>query len=262
MEFLIIPLWWHGEGGVRQNCEQVTMSESNDQSLIPPGPKRVAQRALVLSAVVCRGSIEGDAGSKDAERFREEILDWVYDLSLSDEIESDELELLTSPLGTLPKQRAIDAGWRGEGLAILAWALKKIDLPAHDQIVDSPTIAYSLGFLKDENSTVLQNPQLRTAKECNQLAEAMFSFHWRLRQYSMDQAAMNFIEFARDCWFGPLELNGLRCIEDDLAIGDNPISKAPNEAWRKCLSIGQERHQAANWLKGVEKIYSEVTTDT
>jgi hypothetical protein len=238
------------------------MSESDHQPLIPPIPKRVAQRALVLSAIACRGSLENDADNKDAERFREEILDWLSDLGLSDEIESDEQELLTSPLGTLPRQRAIDAGWRSEGLAILAWALKKTDLPDPDQLVDTPTIAYALGFLNDEDSTVLSNPGLRSAEELNQLAEAMFSFHWRLRQFSLDQAAMNFVEFAKECWFGPLELKGLCCIENDLAIGDQPISKAPEQEWRKCLSIAQERHQAANWLKGEAKLYSEVSTDT
>jgi hypothetical protein len=41
----------------------------------------------VLSAVVCRSGIESDAGNQDAERFREDVLDWLYDLGLSDEIE-------------------------------------------------------------------------------------------------------------------------------------------------------------------------------
>jgi hypothetical protein len=238
------------------------MSTSDDQAILPPNPKRVAQRALVLSAVACRVGIERDADSPDAEIFREEILDWLAGLSLTEEIESNEQALLTSPLGSLSRQSAVDASWRSEGLAILAWALKKIDLPLQDEMVDSPAIAYSLGFLNDEAETVLNNPELRSGEELSRLAELMFAFHWRMRQFSLDQAAMNFVEFARECWFGPLEIEGLRCIDNDLAIGDKPISQASEEAWRTCFSIAQERHLAANWLTGGEEIYSEVATDT
>ena len=74
---------------------------------------------------------------------------------------------------------------------------------------------------------------------------------------------MDFVEFAKKSWFGPLELHGLRFVENDLAIGDKPIKyRASEESWQECLSIAQERHRAANWLYGQAEIYSEVTTDT
>jgi hypothetical protein len=216
----------------------------------------------VLSAVVCRSGIESDAGNKDAERFREGVLNWLFDLGLSDEIEKEEYELLISPLGTLERRKVIDASWRGEGMAVLAWALNKAELPPHDELVDSPTVAESLGFMNDAESTTLHNPQLRSFDELNRFAESMLALHWRLRQYSLDHAPMNFVEFAKTCYFGPLELHGLRLLEDDLAIGDRPIGEATEESWRECLSIAQERHIAANWLMGNEEVYSEVTTDT
>jgi hypothetical protein len=74
------------------------MLVNNEPTIIPTTPLRAAQRALVLSAVVCRSRIESDAGNKDAERFREDVLNWLFDLGLSDEIEKEEYELLISPL--------------------------------------------------------------------------------------------------------------------------------------------------------------------
>jgi hypothetical protein len=103
----------------------------------------------VLSAVVCRSGIEADAGNKDAENFRQDVMNWLYDLGLADEIGSEEFDLLNSPLGALPERKAIDASWRGEGMAVLAWALNIIELPPHDQPGDSPMIAQSLGFMND-----------------------------------------------------------------------------------------------------------------
>jgi hypothetical protein len=238
------------------------MSENDQQVITPPTPLRVAKRALALSAVVCRSGIETDVGNRDAEQFREDVLNWLYDLGLSDEIESEEFDLLNSPLGTSPERASINASWRGEGMAVLAWALNIIELHPHDQLVDAPMIAESLGFLKDVESTVLHNPQLRSFEDLNRFAESMLSLHWRLRQYSLDHASMNFVDFAKTCYFGPLELHGLRFVENDLAIGDRTISKASEETWRECLSIAQERHIAANWLIGNNEVYSQVTTDT
>jgi len=51
-------------------------------------------------------------------------------------------------------------------------------------------------------------------------------------------------------------------VEGDLALGDVPISKATDDVYRRCVSIAVERHQAANWLRGHDPVYSEVTTDT
>lgn len=238
------------------------MSETDELIFTPPTALRVAQRVLILSGVVCRSGIEADSGNKEAERFREDLLNWLFDLGLSNEIEPEEFDLLNSPLGTLTEQKVIDASWRGEGMAVLAWALKRIELPAHDQIVDSPTVAESLGFMRDEAFTVLPYPELRSIDELKQFAQSMFSLHWRLRQYSLDHARMDFVEFAKTCWFGPLELSGLRFVENDLAIANMTLCQASEEAWRECQSIAQERHQAANWLVGYDEVYSEVTTDT
>jgi uncharacterized protein DUF4272 len=240
----------------------MSLDESEELDPIPPTPERVAKRALILSAVACRGAIEREAGDENAEAFRGRVLDWVKDLDLCEEIETGELELLDLPLGNLPKQVEVNASWRAEGLAVLAWALKRMDLPPHDQMADPSAIAESLGFLRDGASTVLESPQMRSGEDIARLGEMMFALHWRLRDYSLNHKALDFIEFAKTCWFGPLEINGLRCIENDLAIGDIPIGRSDERSWRTCLSIAQERHLAANWLRGDEQIYSDVSTDT
>jgi hypothetical protein len=236
--------------------------DENDFNLTPPNPLRVAGRALVLSAVTCRGFIEQEAGDKNAEAFREDVLNWLCDLVLKEEIEREEFSLLNSPLGTLTPKQTIDATWRSEGMAVLAWALGKIEMPLYDQMVDPQTVAESLGFMKDQASTSLYSPRLQSSADLRKFDGLMFSLHWRLRQFSLDHAPMNFIEVARTCWFGPLETAGLRFIENDLAIGEKAIGEASEGAFRECLSVAQERHLAANWLLGYGEVYSEVSTDT
>ena len=73
---------------------------------------------------------------------------------------------------------------------------------------------------------------------------------------------MDFAEFAKTAWFGPLPVGGLRLVAGDLEVRGLPVWEAPEEDWREVLSIARERQQAANWLMGQEEIYSEVTCDT
>lgn len=233
-----------------------------EEDPIPPSADRVARRALTLAAVVCRSGIESDAGNADAEGFRAEVLDWALYLGLEDEIEPDEMTLLRTPLGKLTERQIIDASWRVEGLAVLGWALGCYDLPPYDMRADGPTIGFELGFNEEPETTVLSDPELLPREELSALADQLFSLHWRLRQYSLDGAAMDFADVARRAWFGPLSLDGLRLCEGDLELRGVPLFRAPEELWREALSIAQERQLAVNWLEGQDPIYSQVTADT
>jgi hypothetical protein len=237
------------------------MSDEEDE-LHPPAADRVARRALILAAVVCRSGIESDAGNADAETFREEVIEWVEDLGLMDEIEPTEMALLRTPLGELSERQTIEASWKTEGLAVLGWALGRYELPPYDVPAEGPAVGRALGFNEDHENTVLSNPQLRPRAELTSLSDVLFSLHWRLRQYSLDGAAMDFAELAQRAWFGPLSLDGLRLCEGDLEIRGVPLFRAPKELWREAMSIALERQLAANWLEGQDPIYSQVTADT
>jgi hypothetical protein len=230
--------------------------------LAPPSPERVARRALVLAAVACRSGIEVDAGNAKAEAFREGVVRWADEVGLTDEFEPSELALLRTPVGKLHDRQRIDASWRVEGLAVLAWALGRYELPPYDVNADGPGAGLAIGFLEEWKDTVLSAPRLRSADALTALADQLFSLHWRLRQYSLDGAPMNFAEFAPRAWFGPLPLDDLRICEVDLEVRGVPLFRAPEEVWRTVMSIARERQQAANWLEGHEPLYSEVTCDT
>ena len=96
------------------------IDDSEEDPWRPPTPRRVAARALVMSAVVCRGFIETDAGEAEAEALRVRVVEWLGRIGVTDEAEPRELAMLNAPLGTLAPQQAIDAGWLSEGLAVLA----------------------------------------------------------------------------------------------------------------------------------------------
>src|SRR5437899_1154786 len=100
------------------------MEVSQEDDLIPPSADRVAARALVLAAVSRRGLIENekDADELQAELVRKRIVNWLEKIEVSNELESIETALLATPVGELDRRATIDATWRSEGLAVLAWA--------------------------------------------------------------------------------------------------------------------------------------------
>jgi len=56
-------------------------------------------------------------------------------------------------------------------------------------------------------------------------------------------------------------IEGIRFLNKDLAIGDVTLSEAREQEWSEVMSIVVERHRAVNWLLGDVPIYSEVRCD-
>lgn len=108
-----------------------------DDSLSPPTARRVAERALILASVACRGAIEKDSGEPEAELLRQRAVAWLDALGILAEAERPELELLTTPLGQCDREQTIvNAVWRSEGMIVLGWALGWLELPHYDQECD------------------------------------------------------------------------------------------------------------------------------
>jgi hypothetical protein len=232
------------------------MKEMVEETRVPPTPLRVAQRALVLAGVTCRGFIERDT---ESEPLRQRVMAWLNALGLVHELEPDEASLLNTPVGLLTPQQSIDAGWRCEGLVVLAWALGSHELPAQDESVHPKEVADSLGFL-DAAPSALAAPALRPPSELQRCSDLFFALHWRLREFSLSRRPIDFASLVRAARFGPLVIERLRLVEGDLAIGDLPVSAAPEAEFSRCLSIALERHQAVNWLRGYAATYSQVPT--
>ena len=73
---------------------------------------------------------------------------------------------------------------------------------------------------------------------------------------------MDLAEFARTCWFGPLDITGLPVVDGDLAIKGQRIDRADPDAFSAAHSAAQERHQAASWLRAGPTVYSDASVAT
>jgi hypothetical protein len=178
-----------------------------------PTVLRVADRALVLYALVRRGYIEHVIASTDGdplrirqgEAARQEADRWLDREGLRESLTTAERGLFDAPSGSWPAEATADAMWRKESLGALLWALQHVaEMPAYDHefdqsVLDDAIMRYGSvsgfrteGFLRDEQD--------------------------------LDRAWME-----ADAWLGATEGRG----DDDATIA----------------SIAAERYRALSWLR-------------
>jgi hypothetical protein len=247
----------------------------------PPAPARVARRALALTAVTARAILEQGSVNlgldapgwnpitwvrhlmSGQQRQHQNLLAWIQLLGIDDEFEPDEWEALQRPPGRLDQTQQINSTWRLEGLGVLAWALGRFTLPTHDQLVECHSLWRSLGILDVAACKgMLVQPTLRPRGEIESLRKRLFALHWRLTDFFVQPKVIDFAEFARTAWFGPLDISGFPLQGGDLAIGGARIDEASPEALGDARSIAHERHLAANWLLEGPERYSEASANT
>lgn len=240
------------------------MSPHDEQEvqLVPPAASRVISRAFCLSAVTCRSFIEEHPTDEQCCSLHARILPWLTEVGAESELEPWEWAALSRPLGQLETQSRVNGSWTSEGLAVLGWALQRYDLPAHDECVDPQALTNALEFLQPTAAIAIRSTPLRSAAEIQSGADRALALHWRLRQFTLCRDRMDFANFVRTAWFGPLNIEGAALTESDLSIGGVPISRAAVDMVQTASSIAVERHKAFNWLLGYDEIYSEVDTST
>jgi hypothetical protein len=228
-----------------------------------PAAGRVTRRALALTALTARAILDRDTANPKAREIHQDLVDWVRDISIDDEFERAEREMWRQPLGQIAQQQLLDSTWRLEGLVVLAWALGRFEIPPHDQVVEFNSLWNSLGLFDSPAArALLANPTLRSREEIGRLRNRLFALHWRLRNFHVNRKIMDFAEFARTCWFGPLDISGVPLVDGDLALRGERIDRALPGVFSSAHSTAQERHQAANWLREGPQRYSEASVAT
>jgi len=181
-----------------------------------PSAGEVADRALVLYALVRRGYIEHVVASTDgdplrvrqAEAAREETDLWLARESVAPALSDVERRLFEAPAGSWPSEATADAMWRKEALGALLWSLHHLpEIPSYQrefdqgELDDAITRYGSVSSFRREGS-------LRSDEE-------------------IERAWME-----ADAWYGATEGR----VGDDATVA----------------SIAAERYRALSWLRGAD----------
>ena len=177
-----------------------------------PSARQVADRALVLYAMVRRASIElivaetrDQMRRRQAEGARLETEEWFERESLTEALTDTERTLFDARTSAWPPEAIADGMWRKEALGVLLWALRMVDA--------MPPIDHE--FAVEDLNAAIESPG----------SVSVFRATARLRDPGEIEAAWR----EADTWFGATE--GAGGTDSTLA------------------SISAERSRALGWLR-------------
>jgi hypothetical protein len=240
------------------------LDDEDDPFDSPPSPDAptVARRALILAAVVCRANMELYDDEVDRQLTVASLPDRLAKLDLWADAEPNEEKILLAPLGSLERWQRVQGTWYVEGLAILCWALRRLDFPPHDLKVSNADVADAISPFSDEAEELLAAPVLRSAEEIKACREWFYSLHCTLRQflyYGNDGHLPKWIGDYVDTLGLPREAV---LVNGSLAFDGAPLAEADREDLEEWEAVIRERHRAVIWLKGSEEPYTEISVDT
>jgi hypothetical protein len=228
----------------------------------PPEPIDIARRALILSAVVCRATLESYTDAEYKRQTAKDIHDWFDQLELWPYLEPVEEEIIRARFGKLPTSSQINATWYVEGLAILAWALRRADFPPHDQKVDPIAVTNALDFLNLDAAKLVNSHRVRSQDVLQAAREWFYDLHCTLRCFLHHKGDGRPGAGVRD-YLKILEIDPNRVIDDGCVVVDgSSLCKVGRKRVEEFESIVRERHRAAIWLVGEDPVYTDLNVDT
>ena len=242
-----------------------------------------AGRALCLAALWHRTRIETMRSRRIAphesnvadlkrtsQRLADELNDWLKSEQLWDALSDSERTVLSRPAGGITRQELIHGSWRTEALAVVLWALNRVEgLPTYDTLADPEMSLEQIPLNQDVRGFVAK-AELRS---CDVLRDARAEaelWHWRARTYQIqherDRSPLpngrTYAEIIRTAAANGEEHGLFVAIDGDFPVFGKAYRDATDEEWSKLSSIASERHYALNWLCGDADDWDYVLTDT
>ena len=234
-----------------------------DSQPLPPTPIEVVRRALILSGVVCRASLENHKDDKYRRQTAAEIHEWFDELALWPYLEA---RGTADPSRRLRHNAARACAWPGRGSS-RAWpsssgALRRGDFPLHAEKVDAIAVTDSLAFLAPTLRILLVAPALRPAEEIEAAREWFYDVHCTLRQFLYRNGDGHLASWIGD-YVNVLGLNPDEVMAGKgLAFAGKPLAEADRDDLEDWEHVIREHHRALMWLEGDDEPYTELTVDT
>jgi Domain of unknown function (DUF4272) len=216
--------------------------------------------ALGQCYLACRAMIDGDPDPSALE-MAGKILPLTQEAGVFKTYEPAEVRLLQAPWGSLPRPARVALGWAVEGVAVMAWALGKAQLPPFDIRCEGAPVGSALGLFQHESPEALRDATLRDPAEIEAHALTYEILSWRLERFLETRQRIDFVSRLTEFNSRYRTARGFTLLEDgDLAVDGAPLVEISDDRLFEVCTVVRERHKAFRWLLGYEKNYAAVTT--
>jgi hypothetical protein len=220
----------------------------------------IADRVQCLTGLLTRAQVEEQlATGADVGQWAtvlDKLASWMERESLADKLTDDERALLTRPVGSWPDDAVVGASWRIEALAVLLWAMSRLDpLPAlwAPAVADDVWSAVPLFATVDE---LLDGVSLRADDEVDRVRRGAGVWRWRARTELLHRAGVEpdsgeaYDVMVRRAADRAVEAGLVpNVIDGDFGTPDAALRDLDDEALRALASATLEREHAVVWLK-------------
>ena len=240
-----------------------------------PTARQVAERAIALKFVAVHAMTApprellaewmANWSRAEQERFksssRKERDEFLRKLGRFERaLSASETAFLATTAATMSRQQQVNASWRSEALAVLAWALGALEtLPPYDQGTDLDDLA---DFPPLDREAFVASAVLRPAEEIEQARDLAELWHWRsrTRRLTQDGAPLepfpgspeirSYDDIVRMTARSAARAGDLVVIDEDFGVLGKAYRALSDEEWSGIASITMERHYTLNWLCG------------
>src|ERR1035437_4933475 len=219
----------------------------------------VYETALGQSYLSCRAMIDGVPNPR-AEKLARKIPECTQEAGIYQTFEPAEIQLLHAPFGSLTQQDRVAMRWVVEGVAVMAWALGRAELPPFATKSEAAPVTFALGMFRPGAQEQFSEASLRDPGEIEMCALSYTALSRRLEQYQQKPEKLDFAARLKEPEGPRLLLDGVELQDGDLSIDGMPLDQIPQERFNEVCSIVRERLKALRWLLGHEKNYAAVAT--
>lgn len=225
----------------------------------PPPLAVVVARAFASCALAMRAQLDTHDDPAAVTLIVTQARAWLAQHGFDRMLDSDETAAMAAAHGELSEATRERYGLLGEAAAVLAWGLRRMELPAPDQPCDAADAAEALGFLSDAGAALVTQARLRDRDETARYADIAGALHWRIQRQMTEPGPLLMSRWRSDQLAWPEAVTPAEFSGEDLALGGREIGTLGDAkllAWLQCAA---ERHRAALWLLGQQRDYWQVS---
>lgn len=246
--------------------------------------RTAAYRALCLGALLTRSGLEtavhrlqSNEVPEGVRRFitarhwndHQRLLKWIEEERLESYLSRVERQLLSKPFPSWSSRNLNVAGWRGESLGVILWALRFTDhVPAFDTRFEMGTLMNTVDVFTPTIDFIWQ-AGLRSVDEIQQMRDTADLWNWRARAAELERMGikppegMSFAEIIRITAEQGYQNSLLPApIEGDFPAFGHAYSRMSKEQSVSVSFIAQQRCAALNWLCELSSEWENLPVDS
>ena len=230
----------------------------------------VAERCVILAALIRRLWIESSFALENAEDWADEAFDlreWLRTEAIWTSLTALEADILQRPVGGVSEDDLALYTWQAEGLATLGWAIRLTDLLPPGDEGEISAVVQAVPAPWDSTAAWMRGAQLRSEAEIAIERDRAEIYEWRIalespRRFATGQEQVDYMAAIRDV-VREAGATGLldRKAGTDFSIGDRPLPEFDATSLERLAALAEVRLRALNWLCGFGSSWDEVPID-